>query len=160
MSAWAAATRIVVRELSVLLPSLNSATVVGVQHVQLSLRQPVRITFKLLLQRKDDVDEVDDILIAHEGLNDRFQVSLSRRIMKDVLLQVIVCALSQLAPSHALNVKRVPYNLTKYRKNSFIFSSQPPFCEQKSGNVNAHEYRRIILQCSCGMLFSINNSLL
>ena len=58
--------------------SLNSATMVVVQHIQLSLRQPVRITFKLLLQRKDDVDEVDDVLIAHEGLNDRFQVSLIR----------------------------------------------------------------------------------
>jgi hypothetical protein len=52
--------------------------VVGVQHVQLSLRQPVRITFKLLLQWKDDVDEVDDVLIAHEGLNDTGFASLSR----------------------------------------------------------------------------------
>jgi len=50
---------------------------VGVEHVQLSLRQPVRITLKLLLQRKDDVDEVDDVLIAHEGLNDTGFASLS-----------------------------------------------------------------------------------
>jgi hypothetical protein len=61
----------VVHERSALVPSLNTATVVGVQHVQLGLRQSVGITFKLLLQRKDDVDEVDDVLIAHEGLNDR-----------------------------------------------------------------------------------------
>lgn len=67
---------------------------VGVENVQLSLRQHVGITFKLLLQRKDDVDEVDDVLIAHEGFNDRFQVSLSRRTMKDVLLQASVGALS------------------------------------------------------------------
>ncbi len=79
MSAWAAATRIVVRDqLSVMLPSLNTATMVAVEHVQLSLRQPIRMTFKLLLQRKDDVDEVDDVLIAHEGLNDRCSPSLSR----------------------------------------------------------------------------------
>jgi hypothetical protein len=84
----------VVHERSALVPSLNTATVVGVEHVQLSLRQPVRVTFKLLLQRKDDVDEVDDVLIAHEGLNDKFQVSLSRRTMKDVLLQASVGALS------------------------------------------------------------------
>jgi hypothetical protein len=51
---------------------------VDVQHVQLSLRQSVGITFKLLLQRKDDVDEVDDVLIAHEGLNDTGFASLSR----------------------------------------------------------------------------------
>ena len=51
---------------------------VVVQHIQLSLRQPVRITFKLLLQRKDDVDEVDDVLIAHEALNDTGLPSLSR----------------------------------------------------------------------------------
>ena len=51
---------------------------VGVEHVQLSLRQSVGITFKLLLQRKDDVDEVDDVLIAHEVLNDRCSPSLSR----------------------------------------------------------------------------------
>ena len=50
---------------------------VDVQHVQLSLRQPIRITLKLLLQRKDDVDEVDDVLIAHEGLNDTYSLSLS-----------------------------------------------------------------------------------
>ena len=49
---------------------------VVVQHIQLSLRQPVRITFKLLLQRKDDVDKVDDVLIAHEGLNDKGSASL------------------------------------------------------------------------------------
>jgi hypothetical protein len=90
VSAWAATTRIVVRELSALLLSLNTATMVGVEHVQLGLRQPVGITFKLLLQRKDDVDEVDDVLIAHEGLNDKFQVSLSRRTMKDVILQASV----------------------------------------------------------------------
>lgn len=72
-----------VYERSALLPSLNTTTVVVVQHLQLSLRQPVGITFKLLLQRKDDVDEVDDVLIAHEGLNDRFQVSLSRRLKVD-----------------------------------------------------------------------------
>jgi hypothetical protein len=79
VSAWAAATRIVVRDqLSVMLPSLNTATMVAVEHVQLSLRQPIRMTFKLLLQRKDDVDEVDDVLIAHEGLNDRCSPSLSR----------------------------------------------------------------------------------
>jgi hypothetical protein len=63
---------------SALLLSLNNATVVGVEHVQLSLRQSVGITFKLLLQRKDDVDEVDDVLIAHEGLNDRCSPSLSQ----------------------------------------------------------------------------------
>ncbi len=63
-------------EQSVLLPSLNTATVVGVQHVQLSLRQPIRITLKLLLQRKDDVDEVDDVLIAHEVFNDKCSPSL------------------------------------------------------------------------------------
>ena len=63
---------------SALLPSLNTATMVSVQHVQLSLRQSVGITFKLLLQRKDDVDEVDDVLIAHAGLNDRYSPSLSR----------------------------------------------------------------------------------
>ncbi len=56
---------------SALLPSLNASAMVGVQHVQLSLRQSVGGTFKLLLKRKDDVDEVDDVLIAHEGLNDR-----------------------------------------------------------------------------------------
>jgi hypothetical protein len=33
---------------------------------------------------------VDDVLIAHEGLNDKFQVSLSRRTMKDVILQASV----------------------------------------------------------------------
>jgi len=54
---------------------------VVVQHIQLSLRQPVRITFKLLLQRKDDVDEVDDVLIAHESLNDRCSPSLSRHTL-------------------------------------------------------------------------------
>jgi hypothetical protein len=68
----------VVHERSAPVPSLNTATVVVVQHVQLSLRQTIRITLKLLLQRKDDVDEVDDVLIAHGGLNDKFQVSLSR----------------------------------------------------------------------------------
>jgi hypothetical protein len=51
---------------------------VVVQHIQLSLRQPVRVTFKLLLQRKDDVDEVDDVLVAHERLNDTCSLSLSR----------------------------------------------------------------------------------
>jgi hypothetical protein len=55
---------------SILLPSLNTAAVVGVQQVQVGLLQAVRITLKLLLQRKDDVDEVDDVLIAHEGPND------------------------------------------------------------------------------------------
>lgn len=54
---------------------------VGVEHVQFSLRQPVRITFKLLLQRKDDVDEVDDVLIAHEELNDTCSPSLSRHTL-------------------------------------------------------------------------------
>jgi hypothetical protein len=77
-------------ELSALLPSLNASAMVGVEHVQLSLRQPIRITLKLLLQRKDDVDEVDDVLIAHEGLNDRCSPSLSRRTMKDVILQASV----------------------------------------------------------------------
>ena len=67
-----------VHERSALVPSLNTATVVVVQHFQLSLRQSVGITFKLLPQRKDDVDEVDDVLIAHEGLNDRCSPSLSR----------------------------------------------------------------------------------
>jgi hypothetical protein len=56
---------------------------VVVQHIQLSLRQPIRITLKLLLQRKDDVDEVDYVLIAHEGLNDTFSPSLSLRLQDD-----------------------------------------------------------------------------
>jgi hypothetical protein len=54
---------------------------VGVEHVQLSLRQSVGITLKLLLQRKDDVDEVDDVLIAHERLNDGCSPSLSRHTL-------------------------------------------------------------------------------
>ena len=75
---------------SALLSPLHNATVVVVQHIQLSLRQPVRITFKLLLQRKDVLDEVVDVLIAHEALNDRCSPSLSRRTMKDVILQASV----------------------------------------------------------------------
>lgn len=64
---------------SVPLWSQNTATVEIVQRLQLSLRQPVRVTFDLFPQRKDDVDdvdEVDDALIAHDGLNDRRSVSL------------------------------------------------------------------------------------
>ncbi len=64
----------------VLVPSLNTATVVGVEHVQLSLRQSVGITFKLLFQRKDDVDEVDDVLIAHKVVNDSGSSNLSGQI--------------------------------------------------------------------------------
>ena len=72
-----------VYERSALRPLLNTTTMVGVQHVQLSLRQYAEITFKLLLQRKDDVDEVDDVLIAHESLNDRCSPSLSRHLQDD-----------------------------------------------------------------------------
>ena len=72
-----------VYEGSALRPLLNTTTMVGVQHVQLSLRQSVRITLKLLLQRKDDVDEVDDVLIAHEGLNDTCLSSLSCHLQDD-----------------------------------------------------------------------------
>ncbi len=78
--AGGAATKTAADERSAQLPSPNTATMVGVQHVQLGLRQPVGITFKLLLQWKDDVDEVDDVLIAHKRLNDRFPVSLSRHL--------------------------------------------------------------------------------
>ena len=53
-----------------------------VQYLQLSLRQPVGITFKMLLQWKDDVDEVDDVLIAHIGLNDTGSPGLSCRDLK------------------------------------------------------------------------------
>jgi hypothetical protein len=51
-----------------------------VEHVQLSLRQPVRVTFKLLLQRKDDVRGVDDVLIAHERLNGSGSSNLGARV--------------------------------------------------------------------------------